>query len=137
MRKQLTVGSLMTGRPQANITRSESSPVPSQSPSRPRLARPSHPETFNQTVRVKQRDQEYDVRYASCQTLLQAAIEQGQPLAYKCQQGYCGKCSVQLITGSSLLAPPTNQEQEKLGSKLSQGYRLACQSSFRSTIAPR
>lgn len=135
MRKKLTVGSLIPGRPMHTVNPSAHSPVEqtvvparalAKSPQRHALSS----STENKTVRLKQQDQEFRIRFASCQTLLQAAQEQGQPLAYKCQQGHCGKCTVQLMAGSTLLASPTHQEQEKLGRKLAQGYRLACQSTF-------
>lgn len=140
MRKTLTVGSLISGRPTENRTlnaplHAEAPLVPAHVPGRrPPISSPSRPSTGNTVVRVKQWDQEFSIRFASCQTLLQAAQEQGQSLAYKCQQGYCGKCSVQLLSGSSLFDSPTEQERKKLGGKLPQGYRLACQTAFRSKI---
>ncbi|QRG67459.1 2Fe-2S iron-sulfur cluster-binding protein [Brevibacillus choshinensis] len=132
MRKPLTVGSLIPGRSipsQPQITSLHTSPAPvakkngSSSTSRQQNV---------QHVRVKQRDQVFQVRAVPRETILSAALAQGQAIEYKCQQGQCGKCAVQLIEGSSCLSSPGNQEKDKLGSKLSQGYRLACQSTFRS-----
>ncbi|MFD2368510.1 2Fe-2S iron-sulfur cluster binding domain-containing protein [Brevibacillus sp. GCM10020057] len=83
-------------------------------------------------VRIRQNGREYDVRCVPDQTLLTAALSQGAALTYKCLQGECGKCSVQLLAGSSALRSPGAKEREKLGDKLALGYRLACQSSFSS-----
>ncbi|OUQ90382.1 ferredoxin [Brevibacillus brevis] len=134
MRKQLTVGSLIPGR--SDVQMSSPAPVPVQ----PQMSvkktdrSPARPQSEQKHVQVKQRSQTLPVRYAPSQTLLQAALTQAQPIAYKCQQGHCGKCSVQILAGASLLDTPTGQEKEKLGEKLATGYRLACQSTFRSSI---
>lgn len=132
MRKPLTVGSLISSRSipahtQATPVHTSSAPVSRKTAgsSAARLQKEQH-------VRVKQRDQVFQVRAVPRETLLSAALAQGQTIEYKCQQGHCGKCTVQMIEGSSCLASPGAQEKEKLGSKLGQGYRLACQSTFRS-----
>lgn len=134
MRKQLTVGSLITGR--SIPTHTQTTPIhtkPAALASRT-VSQPTARQQGGQaSVLVKQRDLVFQVRAVPQETLLSAALAQGHPLAYKCQQGHCGKCTVQLMEGGSCLSSPTDQEQEKLGSKLTQGYRLACQSTFRST----
>lgn len=61
-------------------------------------------------------------------TLLEAAINQGQLLEYKCKKGTCGKCTIKVEKGSECLEKPTTQEQKKLGANLNSDYRLACQS---------
>lgn len=131
MRKPLTVGSLIAGRSipaPTQTTPIHTSPMPvAKKPVSSSASRPPR----EQQVRVKQRDQVFQVRAVPRETLLSAALAQGQTIEYKCQQGHCGKCTVQLIEGSSRLSSPGAQEKEKLGSKLSQGYRLACQSTFR------
>ncbi|MGN7469190.1 2Fe-2S iron-sulfur cluster-binding protein [Brevibacillus sp. SAFN-007a] len=140
MRKQLTVGSLIAGR--SPVQTPVPAPVHVHVPETNRRAGsfpklPNHTQTPFQRkqVEVKQHDHTISIEQAPCQTLLQAALAQGQPLAYKCQQGYCGKCRVLVVSGTSLLAAPTGPEREKLGKKLASGYRLACQSTFRSTIS--
>nr|WP_083388495.1 2Fe-2S iron-sulfur cluster-binding protein [Anaerobacillus isosaccharinicus]MBA5585928.1 (2Fe-2S)-binding protein [Anaerobacillus isosaccharinicus]QOY35784.1 (2Fe-2S)-binding protein [Anaerobacillus isosaccharinicus] len=61
-------------------------------------------------------------------TLLEAAINQGQLLEYKCKKGTCGKCTIKVEKGSECLEKPTTQEQKKLGANLNSDYRLAGQS---------
>jgi ferredoxin, 2Fe-2S len=58
--------------------------------------------------------------------LLDAALNQGKPIKYKCQKGTCGQCTVQVLQGQGL-SKPNEQEQIKLGNELNNGYRLACQ----------
>ncbi|NQF13428.1 (2Fe-2S)-binding protein [Brevibacillus sp. HB1.3] len=134
MRKQLTVGSLIPGR--SDVLMSSPAPVPVQPQTSVKKTEisPARPQSEQKLVQVKQRSQTMPVRYTPSQTLLQAALTQAQPIAYKCQQGHCGKCSVQIVAGASLLDTPTEQEKAKLGEKLATGYRLACQSTFRSSI---
>jgi 2Fe-2S ferredoxin len=117
MRKTLTVGSLIPGR---------------QAPSVPQPAQPSRSKQPQPVIRLRQNGTEYAVRPVAGQLLLDAALEQLQPLSYKCRKGSCGKCTVQLLSGSQLLSPPTDEEQTKLDASLHQGYRLACQAMIRS-----
>jgi ferredoxin len=58
--------------------------------------------------------------------LLDAALNQGKPIKYKCQKGTCGQCTVQVLQGPGL-SKPNEQERIKLGNELNNGYRLACQ----------
>lgn len=58
--------------------------------------------------------------------LLDAALDQGKPIKYKCQKGTCGQCTVQVLLGTKL-SKPNEQEQNKLGNEVNNGYRLACQ----------
>lgn len=60
-------------------------------------------------------------------TLLDSALEQGCHLEHKCKKGTCGKCAVRVLKGQSVLTEPNDQEREKIGSELENGYRLACQ----------
>ncbi|WJQ81264.1 2Fe-2S iron-sulfur cluster-binding protein [Brevibacillus brevis] len=134
MRKQLTVGSLIPGRSDVQMSSPAPVPVHPQTSVKKTDKSPVRPQSKQKLVQVKQRSQTMPVRYTPSQTLLQAALTQAQPIAYKCQQGHCGKCSVQIVAGASLLDTPTGQEKTKLGEKLATGYRLACQSTFRSSI---
>ncbi|MGG1658908.1 2Fe-2S iron-sulfur cluster-binding protein [Brevibacillus sp. NRS-1366] len=138
MRKQLTVGSLLPTRAAiqtASPTPVSMEPVPqTQVPTTPFSPVPARQwEMEKKQVQVKQREQSFSIPFAPCQTLLEAALAKGQPISYKCQEGYCGKCSVQVTSGDEWLDKPTLQEQTKLGKNLAAGYRLACQSRFRST----
>ncbi|TQK62925.1 2Fe-2S iron-sulfur cluster protein [Brevibacillus sp. AG162] len=132
MRKQLTVGSLIPGR--SDVQMSSPAPVPVHTSLKKAGLNTTRPQSEQKLVQAKQRSQTMPVRYTPSETLLQAAITQDQPIAYKCQQGHCGKCSVQIVAGASLLDTPSGQEKAKLGEKLATGYRLACQSTFRSSI---
>jgi ferredoxin, 2Fe-2S len=58
--------------------------------------------------------------------LLDAALNQGKQINYKCRKGTCGQCTVKVIKGPGLSAP-NEQEQKKLKNELTIGYRLACQ----------
>lgn len=58
--------------------------------------------------------------------LLDAALNQGKQINYKCRKGTCGQCTVKVIKGQGLSAP-NEQEQKKLKNELTNGYRLACQ----------
>lgn len=59
-------------------------------------------------------------------SLLDAALNQGQPIQYKCRKGTCGQCKVKVIQGAGL-SPANEQEVKKLGNDVGNGYRLACQ----------
>ncbi|WP_301170317.1 2Fe-2S iron-sulfur cluster binding domain-containing protein [Brevibacillus nitrificans] len=135
MRKPLTVGSLIAGRtvPSAPTPQLVHTPPPARPRQEARRSAAPRSST-NPFVHVTQRGQRFSVRMAPGQSLLSAALSQGQALSYKCLQGHCGKCCVQVTTGSSTLTKPNAREQEKLGTKLAQGYRLACQTSFSSTL---
>jgi ferredoxin len=58
--------------------------------------------------------------------LLDVALNQGKPIKYKCQKGTCGQCTVQVLLGTKL-SKPNEQEHNKLGNEVNNGYRLACQ----------
>lgn len=58
--------------------------------------------------------------------LLDAALNQGKQINYKCRKGTCGQCTVKVIKGHGLSAP-NELEQKKLGNEISNGFRLACQ----------
>ncbi|KZE49402.1 ferredoxin [Brevibacillus parabrevis] len=143
MRKQLTVGSLIAGR--SPVQQLVYTPVHTNLPESGKqadsrfFAKPNKQnrpiptaKARQKQVQIKQNSRAFTIGQAPYQTLLQAAQAQGQSISYKCQQGYCGKCSVMVVSGNDLLTAPTRQEHEKLDKKLSAGYRLACQSTFRS-----
>jgi ferredoxin, 2Fe-2S len=79
-------------------------------------------------IKVNQNNKNFIIKPMKGQTLLDAAVSQGQSIDYKCKKGTCGKCTVKVIEGSSCLEDPTMQEQKKLDIYLHSGYRLACQS---------
>ncbi|MFK9090100.1 2Fe-2S iron-sulfur cluster-binding protein [Bacillus salipaludis] len=58
--------------------------------------------------------------------LLDAALNQGKPLRFKCRKGTCGQCTVKVFQGSGL-SKPNEQEDKKLNKEIANGYRLACQ----------
>jgi ferredoxin, 2Fe-2S len=58
--------------------------------------------------------------------LLDAALNQGKQINYKCRKGTCGQCTVKVIKAPGLSAP-NELEQKKLKNQLTNGYRLACQ----------
>jgi len=58
--------------------------------------------------------------------LLDAALNQGKPLQFKCRKGTCGQCTVKVVQGKGL-SKPNEQEFKKLNKEIANGYRLACQ----------
>lgn len=77
---------------------------------------------------VLQSGKHYEIQPIKGQLLLDAALQQGQALNYKCQKGTCGECKVKVNKGAANLLRPNEMEQKKLKDGLSEGYRLACQS---------
>lgn len=65
----------------------------------------------------------------SVKTILDAAREAGIALRADCGGiGICGKCLVKILRIEGKLTPPTNNEVTVLGmQRLSEGYRLSCQ----------
>jgi 2Fe-2S ferredoxin len=76
---------------------------------------------------VSQGDVIFEVSLVKGKLLLDAALNQGKPIRYKCRKGTCGQCTVKLVQGPRLLSKPNEQEREKLKNELDNGYRLACQ----------
>ncbi|OLN21980.1 hypothetical protein BTO30_12110 [Domibacillus antri] len=56
--------------------------------------------------------------------LLDAALERGCGIQYKCRKGTCGACTVDVVSGSEHLSARNRAEQKKLGAA---AKRLACQ----------
>ncbi|MGY4318837.1 2Fe-2S iron-sulfur cluster-binding protein [Bradyrhizobium sp. JR3.5] len=46
---------------------------------------------------------------------------------YGCGMGKCGKCASLIIRGGEHLPEPNWKETKRLGARIEQGYRLACQ----------
>ncbi|RXT08759.1 2Fe-2S iron-sulfur cluster-binding protein [Ammoniphilus sp. CFH 90114] len=115
-KKSLSVGSLKPG-----------SKVKSPVPSPTNISIPKQPEQMDQSIRISQGQSHFSITPVKHTTLLSAALEQKQSVEYKCMKGTCGKCTVKVLDGQSLLSAPNQQENKKLDGALSQGYRLACQ----------
>ncbi|WP_180994116.1 2Fe-2S iron-sulfur cluster-binding protein [Bacillus sp. Marseille-P3661] len=60
-------------------------------------------------------------------SLLDNALKLGLNIDYKCKQGRCGKCKINISQGLSEVSNPTEAETRKLGHELIQHFRLACQ----------
>lgn len=58
--------------------------------------------------------------------LLDAALNQGVALTYKCRKGTCGQCRVRILQDQGLTIP-NEKEQSKLNEEIENGFRLACQ----------
>ncbi|QCJ44034.1 (2Fe-2S)-binding protein [Bacillus sp. S3] len=58
--------------------------------------------------------------------LLDAALNQGKQIQFKCRKGTCGQCTVKVVQGPGL-SQPNEQEHNKLNKAITGGYRLACQ----------
>lgn len=84
-------------------------------------------EPLQAKIIVSQGDVIFEVSPAKGKLLLDAALNQGKPIQFKCRKGTCGQCTVKLVQGPGLLSKPNEQEREKLKNELDNGYRLACQ----------
>ncbi|HBZ08775.1 MAG TPA: ferredoxin [Bacillus bacterium] len=56
-----------------------------------------------------------------------AGIKEFPKLKFGCGMGKCTRCTCRVINGSEGLDPPNWKEQNMLGDKLKEGYRLTCQ----------
>ncbi len=81
-------------------------------------------------VQIMQNQTTYSVSPQKGKTLLSAALDQNQPLDYKCTKGTCGRCTVRIVSGGDSLSTINEREQEKLKDLTREGYRLACQAVF-------
>lgn len=79
-------------------------------------------------IKVIQDNKNFIISPLRGQTLLDAAISQGQLIDFKCKKGTCGKCTVKVTEGGRCIETPTMRERKKLDTYLQSGYRLACQS---------
>lgn len=84
-------------------------------------------EKTNRIVEIVQNQMHYQLHVATGQSMLEASLEQGVALDYKCQKGTCGKCKVKVENGRSILAPANDLEEKRLHYLINNGYRLACQ----------
>lgn len=75
---------------------------------------------------VEQNGNRMEIQTVKGKLLLDAALNQGKQINYKCRKGTCGQCTVKVIKGTGL-SVPNEQEQKKLKNELTNGYRLACQ----------
>ena len=48
-------------------------------------------------------------------------------LRFGCGMGKCGKCACRVLKGAEQLPEPNWKEKKRLGARIEQGYRLACQ----------
>lgn len=80
-------------------------------------------------VRWKQKETSCTVPVTPGLTLLDGALQRGCSIDYKCRKGTCGRCTVDIVSGTAFLSPKNEAEKKKLGSSL---QRLACQSVMRS-----
>lgn len=81
-------------------------------------------------VQIIQNQTTYSVSPQNGKTLLAAALDQNQPLEYKCTKGTCGRCTVRIVSGGDSLSTINEREQEKLKDFTRERYRLACQAVF-------
>ncbi|WP_141430578.1 2Fe-2S iron-sulfur cluster-binding protein [Bacillus sp. 03113] len=93
---------------------------------------PTNNRKIDQKVKLKlvQNENVFEVTPVKGTKLLDAALEQGQNLNFKCRKGTCGVCTVRITDGISLLDTPNKQEQDKLKNAIADQYRLSCQAVF-------
>lgn len=80
-------------------------------------------------LEIEQKQNYFKFEIGSGQKILDAAIEQGIALEYKCRKGTCGKCKLRVVSGQSYLCEPNQTEVNKLENQVNAGFRLACQAS--------
>jgi ferredoxin, 2Fe-2S len=114
--RAFTVGSLIPGIMTVHIT-----PAPLQ---RQELETPFVKKQASKII-VQQNGQTFEITPFQG-SLLNAALDQGKAIQYKCRKGTCGQCKVKIIQGAGL-SPANELEVKKLGKDLGDGYRLACQ----------
>ncbi|WP_318503725.1 2Fe-2S iron-sulfur cluster binding domain-containing protein [Bacillus sp. T3] len=78
-------------------------------------------------LELEQNQTYYMVEVEKEQSILDAALEKGIRLEYKCKKGTCGRCKVRIINGLTYLQRANHLEQVKLEHLIKHGYRLACQ----------
>jgi ferredoxin, 2Fe-2S len=83
------------------------------------------PKIETEEIIVEQNGSKIEIHHVKGK-LLDAALNQGKQINYKCRKGTCGQCTVKVIKGPGLSAP-NEQEQKKLKNELTNGFRLACQ----------
>ncbi|WP_134702412.1 2Fe-2S iron-sulfur cluster-binding protein [Ammoniphilus sp. YIM 78166] len=120
-KRPFTVGSLKPNTVSSAPLNPSPSPIPKAHPI-PKLPNPSKPK-----ILFSQSKSSFSVDPQRNRTLLDAALEQGQNVEYKCTKGSCGRCTVRISNGQALLSRPNEKEKEKLKQAVGEGYRLACQ----------
>lgn len=66
-------------------------------------------------------------------TILDVAKDLGVKIKAPCKgKGKCGKCIVKVLSGK--VSDITDKEKEHLGKKISEGYRLACETYVQSDV---
>ncbi|WP_187118932.1 2Fe-2S iron-sulfur cluster-binding protein [Bacillus marasmi] len=80
-------------------------------------------------LEIEQKQNYFKFEIYPGQNILEAALESGVGLDYKCKKGTCGKCTLRIVNGQSYLTQPNQAEAKKLESLVQKGYRLACQAS--------
>lgn len=63
-----------------------------------------------------------------------AGIDEFPKLKFGCGIGRCTRCTCKVIDGAEGLDPPNWKEQQMLGDKLEEGYRLTCQLTIQGDI---
>ena len=86
---------------------------------------PVTPSIKPEKIIVQQGGTEYEITRSKGK-LLDAALNQGKALKFKCRKGTCGQCTVKVLQGPGL-STPNEQEYKKLNKEIADGYRLACQ----------
>lgn len=109
-KRVLTVGSLIPGR----LIVKQQAPVLNETP-----------KIETEEIIVEQNGSKIEIHPVKGK-LLDAALNQGKQINYKCRKGTCGQCTVKVIKGPGLSAP-NELEQKKLKNELTNDYRLACQ----------
>ncbi|MCQ6278781.1 2Fe-2S iron-sulfur cluster binding domain-containing protein [Bacillus sp. EB600] len=81
---------------------------------------------YSKNIILQQNEKSFEIRPAKGK-LLDAALNQGNELSYKCRKGTCGLCSVKIVENGTGLSKPNEKEKEKLKAEINNGFRLACQ----------
>ncbi|MFZ7943933.1 2Fe-2S iron-sulfur cluster-binding protein [Neobacillus sp. 19] len=118
-----TVGSLIPGKivpvPNRNIQQSPAIKLERKVPEQ------HSPVIKPEKIIVQQGDIQFEISPEKGK-LLDAALNQGKQIQFKCRKGTCGQCTVKVLQGSGL-SEPNEQEHNKLNKAIAGSYRLACQ----------
>lgn len=137
MKKPLTVGSLLQRSSEQSRVQSRTDTYDKQdkynvmekNPERclPSTGKPKTPAS-DRIITFQHGDAVFSVEATKAgDSLLNSALAQEQWIDYKCRQGTCRRCSVQILSGTRWLSSPNQTERERLAEGIGQGYRLACQ----------
>lgn len=96
-------------------------------------ARPAEPKRLV-AITVKFKGETHNIEVPDSDTLLDGILDKGIPLKFQCKAGVCDECKVKVLAGMENLPPVNDAEQNQLGDRLKEGYRLSCQVTVKGAV---